>query len=63
MKQTRFNQIEREIAAQRKNMDDESDTARAIDRNDPWEEIARAARRDGNDELATLCDRAAAEWA
>lgn len=50
------------IAAARHDMDDESKTARAIDRNDAWEVIAEAARRDGHDELADALEEAAGHW-
>lgn len=62
MKKSRMNQIEREIKKLRESINDDTDTALAIDRNDPWGDIARLARRDGYDELADICQQADAEW-
>ena len=57
----RFEEIEREIAETRESLP-ECETADAIDRNDGWEDIAENARRNGYDDLAELCNDAAAEW-
>lgn len=50
------------IAAARRDMDDESKTAAAIDRNDAWEVIAEAARLEGFDDLAEALEEAAGLW-
>ena len=50
------------IAAARHDMDDESKTARAIDRNDAWEVVVEAARLDGLNEQADALEEAADYW-
>lgn len=46
----------------RATLEDDSYTAKAIDRNDSYEEIAIAARDEGHDDFAAIIEQAAAEW-
>jgi hypothetical protein len=62
MKQKRFREVEKFIAASRTEIPDETGTAHAIDRNDAWGDIARHAHRDGFDDLADFCKQADDEW-
>jgi len=62
MKQKRFREIEKFIAASRTSIPNETGTAHAIDRNDAWGDISRHARRDGFDELADFCKQADDDW-
>ena len=50
------------LAAARRDMEGDSKTARAIDRNDAWEVIAEAARLEGFDDLAEALEEAAGLW-
>lgn len=68
MEQSRFDEIQDALASTRELLSDDTRTAHAIDRNDSWEEIADAIRRDmtsgieGLDDLLQLCVDAAEEW-
>ncbi len=46
--------IGRQIGALREILDDESDTARAIDRHDCWSEIASCAKKEGMNDFADI---------
>ena len=50
------------LAAARRDMEGDSKTARAIDRNDAWEVVVEAARLDGLNELADALEEAADYW-
>jgi len=62
MKQKQYREIESYIFAARKNIPDETGTARAIDKNDAWGDISLRARLDGFDELADFCRKADNDW-
>jgi hypothetical protein len=62
MNQKRLEEIEEEIASLRLAIDNDTETAHAIDRNDAWEDIAAAARADGYEEIADIAAAAAAAW-
>ena len=62
MDNERLNEIETALNGLRSTVNDDSRTARAMDRNDSWEDVAAAATKEGYDEIATIARDAANEW-
>ncbi len=62
MDQDRFTEIESAVAGMRNGIENDSETAHAIDRNDAWAIIAACAEREGYYDIAALCNRATLEW-
>ena len=57
-----FSQTERYINDYRASLPDNSQTARAIDRNDSWARIAVAARGEGHESFARCLEEAFSSW-
>lgn len=54
--------IQAKIDTFRATLEDGGLTAKAIDRNDSYEEIAISARDEGHDDFAAIMEQAAADW-